>query len=302
MSVSPNKDNCSPFSSSFKMNQDTVKNNQNPKPGGSGSYAGKHYTPSPSTQPKNRLSDRFIPCRSSANLYHKFMAQDSEPENIMKGSQNMNVSSSSSNYSQLLHNQIFCNENANNEEVTKILGSCEQIENGLINQSVPNWPKKIFKFKHELRKSEGYLPSRQTIGGMINYDRQQLLNPSKQARKIGKLPFKVLDAPQLQDDFYLNLVDWSAMNVLAVGLGSTVYIWSAYTSKVSKLPISSQKLAQGENKVFRITFELDNINLFVFAKVLCCQSGFYNIFRPNYWWHTTTHIHTMFTTFYCNGL
>ena len=235
MSVSPNKDNCSPFSSSFKMNQDTVKNNQNPKPGGSGSYAGKHYTPSPSTQPKNRLSDRFIPCRSSANLYHKFMAQDSEPENIMKGSQNMNVSSSSSNYSQLLHNQIFCNENANNEEVTKILGSCEQIENGLINQSVPNWPKKIFKFKHELRKSEGYLPSRQTIGGMINYDRQQLLNPSKQARKIGKLPFKVLDAPQLQDDFYLNLVDWSAMNVLAVGLGSTVYIWSAYTSKVSKL-------------------------------------------------------------------
>ena len=30
---------------------------------------------------------------------------------------------------------------------------------------------------------------------------------------------QVLDAPALQDDFYLNLVDWSAQNVLAVGLG-----------------------------------------------------------------------------------
>jgi hypothetical protein len=43
---------------------------------------------------------------------------------------------------------------------------------------------------------------------------------------------QVLDAPQLQDDFYLNLVDWSSQNVLAVGLGTCVYLWSACTSKV----------------------------------------------------------------------
>jgi hypothetical protein len=43
---------------------------------------------------------------------------------------------------------------------------------------------------------------------------------------------QVLDAPALQDDFYLNLVDWSAQNVLAVGLGGCVYLWSACTSKV----------------------------------------------------------------------
>lgn len=39
----------------------------------------------------------------------------------------------------------------------------------------------------------------------------------------------------LQDDFYLNLVDWSSTNVLAVGLASCVYLWSANTSKVIKL-------------------------------------------------------------------
>lgn len=54
-------------------------------------------------------------------------------------------------------------------------------------------------------------------------------------RKIHKLPCKVLDAPALQDDYYLNLVDWSHQNVLAVGLGSSVYLWNANNSKVTKL-------------------------------------------------------------------
>ncbi|RHY33043.1 hypothetical protein DYB32_001922 [Aphanomyces invadans] len=59
--------------------------------------------------------------------------------------------------------------------------------------------------------------------------------PISKQRKIAKSPFKILDAPALQDDFYLNLVDWSSTNVLAVGLGTAVYLWSACTSKVTKL-------------------------------------------------------------------
>jgi cell division cycle 20-like protein 1 (cofactor of APC complex) len=58
---------------------------------------------------------------------------------------------------------------------------------------------------------------------------------SQKHRKIPKLPAKVLDAPALQDDFYLNLIDWSEQNLLAVGLSSSVYLWSAITSKVTKL-------------------------------------------------------------------
>jgi cell division cycle 20-like protein 1 (cofactor of APC complex) len=48
----------------------------------------------------------------------------------------------------------------------------------------------------------------------------------KSKRKINKMPFKVLDAPALQDDFYLNLIDWSQQNFLAVGLASNVYLWN----------------------------------------------------------------------------
>lgn len=49
------------------------------------------------------------------------------------------------------------------------------------------------------------------------------------------MPFKVLDAPALQDDFYLNLIDWGAQNFLAVGLASNVYLWNGDNSKVTKL-------------------------------------------------------------------
>jgi hypothetical protein len=49
---------------------------------------------------------------------------------------------------------------------------------------------------------------------------------------------QVLDAPSLQDDFYLNLVDWSSQNMLAVGLGTCVYLWSASSSKVSSIDIA----------------------------------------------------------------
>ncbi|VAI92854.1 unnamed protein product [Triticum turgidum subsp. durum] len=59
--------------------------------------------------------------------------------------------------------------------------------------------------------------------------------PKKAPRKVPKTPHKVLDAPSLQDDFYLNLVDWSSQNMLAVGLGTCVYLWSASSCKVTKL-------------------------------------------------------------------
>lgn len=70
----------------------------------------------------------------------------------------------------------------------------------------------------------------------VSLDSQRvLLSPRKTHRSIPKVPYKVLDAPDLADDFYLNLVDWSSKNVLGVGLANCVYLWSAKTSNVTKL-------------------------------------------------------------------
>ncbi|RFU31788.1 hypothetical protein B7463_g4550, partial [Scytalidium lignicola] len=64
---------------------------------------------------------------------------------------------------------------------------------------------------------------------------RMLLSPRKQPRVVSKVPYKVLDAPDLADDFYLNLVDWGSSNVLGVGLGSCVYMWNSTSGRVNKL-------------------------------------------------------------------
>lgn len=81
------------------------------------------------------------------------------------------------------------------------------------------------------KENEGFkLPS---CCGFYEGD-HQLVSPIREDRKIPRVPFKVLDAPALQDDFYLNVVDWSSQGLLAVGLGSCVYLWSPQ-GKVTKL-------------------------------------------------------------------
>lgn len=65
--------------------------------------------------------------------------------------------------------------------------------------------------------------------------RRLLSSPQRTQRYVPKAPFKVLDAPYLPDDFYLNLVDWSSTNTVAVGLVTSVYLWSALTSQVTQL-------------------------------------------------------------------
>ena len=98
---------------------------------------------------------------------------------------------------------------------------------------------------------------RYSLSPVRHESQKLLLSPKKPIRQVSRVPFKVsncfqslhslidadyhflreqvLDAPELADDYYLNLVDWSSTNVLGVGLGSSVYTWSAQTSEVKKL-------------------------------------------------------------------
>lgn len=54
-------------------------------------------------------------------------------------------------------------------------------------------------------------------------------------RKISDKPERILDAPGLMDDFYLNLLAWSSGNILAIALGECVYLWAAETGSVTHL-------------------------------------------------------------------
>jgi len=90
-------------------------------------------------------------------------------------------------------------------------------------------------FQYRLERQTRQDEIRRSLSTVGNSAQSTFASPRKATRKIPKAPFKVLDAPTLQDDFYLNLVDWSSSNVLSVGLGPNVYLWSACTSKVTQL-------------------------------------------------------------------
>ena len=54
-------------------------------------------------------------------------------------------------------------------------------------------------------------------------------------RKINLTPERILDAPKLVDDYYLNLLEWGMSNILAVALGPEIYLWNGDTSETSLL-------------------------------------------------------------------
>lgn len=79
--------------------------------------------------------------------------------------------------------------------------------------------------------------------GQDQYDKQNTTmnikhgeqSTKKKRAPLKKNPFKILDAPLLRDDFYLNLVDWSDKDHIGVGLQSSLYIWSGSLSKVERV-------------------------------------------------------------------
>ena len=57
----------------------------------------------------------------------------------------------------------------------------------------------------------------------------------KSTRHIPSAPVRILDAPNMIDDYYLNLLSWSSTNSLAVALTQSVYLWDAGTGGIKEL-------------------------------------------------------------------
>ncbi|KAK4480280.1 hypothetical protein RD792_013348 [Penstemon davidsonii] len=161
-------------------------------------------------------SDRFIPCRSSSRLHTFGLIEKASP--VKEGG-----GGGSEAYSRLLKKELFGTD-----------FGCFDSPKGGSSPMSPN--KNMLRFKTEQHSSGGVnSPFSPSILGQDGWISGEVSTPPKPPRKVPKTPHKVLDAPSLQDDFYLNLVDWSSQNVLAVGLGTSVYLWSASNSKVTRL-------------------------------------------------------------------
>ncbi|KAJ6697341.1 hypothetical protein OIU85_003688 [Salix viminalis] len=68
-----------------------------------------------------------------------------------------------------------------------------------------------------------------------DYSLHHKAKSTKPRRHIPQSSERTLDAPDIVDDFYLNLLDWGSSNVLAIALGNTIYLWDASDGSTSEL-------------------------------------------------------------------
>lgn len=57
---------------------------------------------------------------------------------------------------------------------------------------------------------------------------------NKKKKRMERKPVKILDAPCLMDDYYLNLVCWSETNIIGVGLEDSVYFYNFLSNSIVK--------------------------------------------------------------------
>ncbi|XP_052332350.1 fizzy-related protein homolog isoform X11 [Oncorhynchus keta] len=190
-------------------------------------------TNSPLSSP-SKHGDRFIPSRAGANWsvnFHRINENEKSHNQNRKTKDGTTDTSKADGlaYSALLKNELL---GAGIEKVQD-----PQSEDRRLQPSTPA-KRSLFSYSVSAKRSlpeDGNTVSPYSLSPVSSNSQKLLRSPRKPTRKISKIPFKVLDAPELQDDFYLNLVDWSSLNVLSVGLGTCVYLWSACTSQVTRL-------------------------------------------------------------------
>ncbi|XP_060801427.1 cell division cycle protein 20 homolog [Amyelois transitella] len=152
-------------------------------------------TPNKSSKTPNK-ADRFIPSRSNSNFDLCHYMMNREEDK----------------------NEEAAATTAAGEAIGRVLN---EAESGRLLQYTCKAPAAPEGYQNRLRVvySQSKVPS--TVKNTTRY--------------IPQAPDRILDAPDIVDDYYLNLVDWSASNILAVALGNSVYLWNAGTGQIDQL-------------------------------------------------------------------
>jgi cell division cycle protein 20 (cofactor of APC complex) len=180
--------------------------------------------------------DRYIPSRSGTD-WDSFQSSVSS-------------SCSDENASEKNNNNSNCSDNEYNKLLSANIG-CGNVTGGedLSSSRVLSYKQKAPQPKEEYTNSLKVLYSAAGSSTTVKKD-----NAVKTMRHIPSAPIRVLDAPDLMDDYCklsfffafspyfsafssldLNLLSWSSTNYLAVALSKTLYLWNAATGDIKEL-------------------------------------------------------------------
>jgi len=163
-------------------------------------------------------ADRFIPCRSTTQFelgHYKLTSGGDDGENEEEGAAPLSP--------QKLEYQKKMSQNLN--------GGCDLADAKILSYTTkpPSAP-------------EGY---QNQLRVLYSQSKASAAKNQKPNRHIPSMPERILDAPSFLDDYYLNLLDWSSTNILAVALSDAVYTWNAETGSIDMLMESPDEHENG---------------------------------------------------------
>ena len=213
----------------------------------------KIYTPSPNVLKSEKLSDRFIPLNKGINLMEKFNLTNkfneiNENMNIDKNSGEDNNESENRNtliYNELLKSNVLKENNIS--LINKLNNNCK-IDFNKANQN-EIIKTKLFSWKKEIKPKSNFCQE------LFNNQKENLNNINnnsefKNQKKVSQKPYKELITSNLIDDFYLNLLDWSSNDQIAVGCTTSVVLWNNNkTQSEILLNYPCENLEESENYV-----------------------------------------------------
>ena len=214
----------------------------------------KLYTPSPNIIKSEKLSDRFIPLNKGINLMEKFnltakfneVNENTNPDNNDR-EDNMNEGDNRNNliYNELLKSNVLKENNIS--LINKLNKNCKlDFDKNSQNEIIKT---KLFSWKKELKPKSNFCYE------LFNNQKENLNNINnnsdfKNQRKISQKPYKELLTSNLIDDFYLNLLDWSSKDQIAVGCTTSVILWNNNkTQSEILLNYPCENLEESENYI-----------------------------------------------------
>ena len=187
----------------------------------------------PSTNSKAKYSDRFIPLREidhSQKDLHPYDSLTQKTDELIAEALAADPSLG-----------VLTDRELNIEKLSQLALTQHKRTSFLIEKIIPK-KRKLFKYSRPLRRLED---QDTFLDNNEGYMRQ--LWSQKKKYKVKNKPVKILEAPGLIDDYYLNLVVWGQSNIIGVGLEDCVYFYLFNKNKVvkhfdcSELEISSDR-------------------------------------------------------------
>lgn len=163
--------------------------------------------------------DRFIPNRSSTNV---------DIGSFLLSTNNAKLSPKTNN--------------SESSQLKKIMADSflqSQTANSLINSSLADFshqnlqPTRLFTFKNKSKLPFSLVESLNLNMSSLNVKRSD--TSCVKMRNISQVAERILDAPEIMDDYYLNLMDWGENGLLAVSLAQSVYLWNYQSGEISNL-------------------------------------------------------------------